>query len=505
MPTSTRFWRATVAVTAAGLVAGVGLLPGQVGAAAPEANTKHVLVIGVDGLNWSRVGAAKAPTLMQLTAEGTLGQSLLYAGPMAATSSGPGWSTLLTGTWPDQHGVRDNSFAGSQLSQHPDFLTRLERNRPAADTWAGVDWKAIDDHILSDEIDTKFVRDGDATGYVQNDLAIADNASAHLRTAQADATFAYFGQQDIVGHSYGAASKRYLNEIAVVDGHVKKLLDAIAARPNRANENWLVLMGTDHGHTDGGGHGGNTLPERGTFVLAWGDGVPAAVNNTSRLPDLAASALGHLGVPTQADADGRLITYADTDPFESKRPALKSATTEPIPSTIKGWTQELPAGWSQDIAMTATGVPEWRGWTMTTDAFWAQAQRGQNRELFVRGRGVMAVADSDEWADATSSTGVRFDATLWTPSVSVAAKRWLDVDLTHYYRQDGDSIANVVVRFDGGAATVVKAFTGETSGRRETVRITVPAGAQNARVGFRHAGTNAWYWAVDDVVLRPVS
>lgn len=239
-------------------------------------------------------------------------------------------------------------------------------------------------------------------------------------------------------------------------------------------------------------------------MLGWGDGVPARVNNTSRLPDLAATALGHLGLPAQADADGRSLLAADADPFETKRAQLKSATTEAIPSTIKGWTQELPTGWSQDITMTATGVPEWRGWTMTTDQFWTQTDRGQNREIFVRSRGVMAVADSDEWADATSSVGKRFDATLWTPSTPVAGKRYLDVDLTHYYRQDGDSIANVVVKFDGGTATVAKAFTGETSGKRETVRITVPAGAQNARVGFRHAGTNAWYWAVDNVALRPI-
>ena len=38
MSSSTRFWRAITAVTAAGVVAGVGFLPGQVGAAAPEAN-----------------------------------------------------------------------------------------------------------------------------------------------------------------------------------------------------------------------------------------------------------------------------------------------------------------------------------------------------------------------------------------------------------------------------------------------------------------------------------
>jgi hypothetical protein len=499
--TSSQSWRGIIAVAAAGLVAGVGFLPGQVGAAAPEANTKHVLVIGVDGLYWNRLLAARTPAIDKLAAEGTFGESLLYANPMAGTYSGPGWAGILTGTWPDQHGVKDNSFSGNQLSQHPDLLTRLERARPTADTWAGLDWKPIDDYILSDEIDNKLVYNGD---YANSDRLIAQAATNHLRTAPADATFAYFGNQDIVGHSRGVDSKAYITETAVVDGYVAQLLAAIEARPNRANEDWLVLMTSDHGFA-GFGHGGSSIAERSAFVLAWGDNVPAGTPKTTRHVDTAATALAHLGVTGQTDLDGRSVFTADTDVFESMRPQLKSAVTEPIPSTVKGWTQALPAGWSQDIAMTATGVPEWRGWTLTTDEFWTRTAANQNREIFVRGRGVMAVADSDEWADATSSTGQRFDATLWTPSTPVGGKRHLDVDLTHYYRQDGDSIANVVVRFDAGTATVAKAFTGETSGKRETVRITVPAGAQNARVGFRHAGTNAWYWAVDDVVLRPGS
>lgn len=44
----------------------------------------------MDGLRHDRIDAARAPHLKSLMANGTYGTSLLYAGPMAATSSGPG-------------------------------------------------------------------------------------------------------------------------------------------------------------------------------------------------------------------------------------------------------------------------------------------------------------------------------------------------------------------------------------------------------------------------------
>ncbi|MGY0231972.1 alkaline phosphatase family protein [Longispora urticae] len=483
-----------VLALAATLALGTAVVATPAHAAAP---TPHVLHIGIDGLLATRVDAANAPNLKKLRAEGTDGRSLLYANPMAATSSGPGWSTMLTGVWPDKHLVKDNSFSGNKLNQYPDWLSRAESANPALNTWAAMDWKAIGDNIIGNGLDTKLVYNGDADGYVGHDATIATKAETHLRDDAADATFAYFGQVDIVGHNSGASSQAYLTEIARIDGYVGRLLAAVAARPNRANEKWLVLVGTDHGHTPGGGHGGSTLDERTTFVLAWGDGVGVAKPKTTRLVDLSATALTHLGVAVPAVLDGRPVTVVDADPFESV--TLKPAVMESIPASILGWNSVLPTGWSRDTsALPAGGVTEWAGWSLTTDAFWTSAQRDQGRETFVRGRGTIAVADSDEWADTTASTGKTYDSTLWTPSKAVAGST-VKVNLTHWYRQEGNQRGYVVVKWNGGATQTVKTYSADSVNGLDSLTLTAPAGATSVQVGFRLVGVNNWYWAVDDV------
>jgi hypothetical protein len=49
---------------------------------------------------------------------------------------------------------------------------------------------------------------------------------------------------------------------------VESLLDAIAARPSRNEEDWLVILTADHGGK-GRIHGGQSPEERAVFILAW--------------------------------------------------------------------------------------------------------------------------------------------------------------------------------------------------------------------------------------------
>ncbi|GIG66875.1 alkaline phosphatase family protein [Phytomonospora endophytica] len=481
------------ALAAAITAVGATLLPRSASAAAL---TPKVLVIGVDGLLATRIDAANAPHLKAMRANGIDGRSLLYAAPMAATSSGPGWATILTGVWPDKHKVVDNSFGGNALGSFPDWVSRAKAARPSLDTYAAVDWKPIADRILGTAIDTRHVFDGDADGYVGHDRTIADLSAAHLRDDRADASFVYFGQVDIVGHNSGAASQTYLNEIARIDGYIGRLVAAVNARPTRAQESWRIIVTTDHGHTPGGGHGGNSPDERTTFVLLTGDGITRAAPKTTRLVDVAATALAHLGVAAPSTADGRPATVVSSDPFDTV--ALGPAVDEAVDASILGWTAALPSGWTRENTAMSGGMTEWRGWSLTSDAFWSAAQRGQGRETFVRGRGTIAVADCDEWADRSDATGKTFDSTLWTPARTVSGTA-VKVTMTHWYRHEGDQRGYLLARWNGGAATVLRTYSTDSVNGTETVTAAVPSGATNVRIGFRLVGVNNWYWAVDDV------
>ncbi|PZT69405.1 nucleotide pyrophosphatase [Streptomyces sp. SW4] len=496
---------ATAATAALGAVSAVGAPRAQAAAPALPNGTSQdkVLVIGMDGLRHDRIDAADAPHLKAMMREGTYGTSLLYAGPMAATSSGPGWSTLSTGVWPDKHGVRDNSFAGKNYDRYPGLLARIAQVRPRLSTYAAVDWKPLDTQgTVTAGADAKLVLDGDADGYTAHDATIADRAEAVIREQNPDVLFVYFGDSDIVGHDAGAASQAYLDVIARQDAYVGRLRAAIEARPTYAAERWTVLVATDHGHLDGGGHGGSAIEERRTFVLATGPGIAAGARPIdTRLVDVVPTVLKQLGIPVDPawGLDGKPIQERSTDPFDALHGSLTTRVDETgIPASVLGFTHTPPRGWSViNNAMGTGGTTEWRGWAFATDEFWSRTQRDQSRELNVRARGVFAVADSDEWAD-TAHSGT-FDSTLVTPAYDVTGKSAVRLDFTTFYRQEGAQTAQVLASFNGGTPTVVKSYTSDVISQPQSLTVPVPAGASTVGFRFRYTGTNNWYWVIDGV------
>lgn len=484
---------ATAAVTAPAAHAAAPTLPNGT-------SKDKVLVVGMDGLRHDRIDAAKAPNIKSLMANGTYGLSLLYAYPMAATSSGPGWSTISTGVWPDKHGVKDNSFAGKNYAKYPGFLARLHQIRPELSLFAAVDWPELDTHgTVTPGADAKLVYNNN---YVVNDKVITDQTEDILRNQNPDVVFVYFGETDEIGHNYGAAHSKYLDAIDVQDGYLGRLMTAIKARPSYATERWTVIVTTDHGHLDAGGHGGSAIEERRTFVLAQGPGIAAGARPAdTRLVDVAATVFHQLGiVPDPAwGLDGKPVQQRSTDPFETLQGSLSGRVDESgIPAGVLGFTHTAPSGWSViNSAMGTGGMTEWRGWSFVTDEFWSRTQRDQSRELNVRSRGVFAVADSDEWADkAFSGT---YDSTLVTPAYSVSGTARVTLDFTTFYRQEGSQSAQVLASFNGGTPTVVKSYTSDVISQPQSLTVNIPSGASSVSFRFRYTGSNNWYWVIDGV------
>ncbi|MFD8568211.1 alkaline phosphatase family protein [Streptomyces sp. NPDC059639] len=468
-------------------------------AALGAARTPKVLVIGLDGTLLSRIKDADAPRLKALMAAGLTAPSSIYANPLAPTLSGPGWSTLITGVWPDKHNVKDNTFTGHKFAQYPDFLTRIETAKPALSTYAVSSWAPLTDTVFSAKVDTRV-----STPSAEYDTGTTSRAVAQLKSANPDAVFLQLDNVDHAGHSYGAASQQYLDAIHGVDGQVGQLVDAVKSRATYANEDWLILITADHGHTDAGGHGGSTWPERQTFMIAVGSTVTAGSTRYDvKMPDIAASALAHLGVAIDPawGLDGRPIQQPTPDAFDSLRAKLTGPVDESgIGTGVIGFTHTPPSGWSVDnTAMGTGGVTEWRGWTFTTDEFWTKAERDQQRESNVRARNVFAVADGDEWSDKTV-TGT-FDSTLISPAYPVTGGRTATLTYTTFYRQESPQKCEVLVSYGGAAPVSVKTYTADVPSRTETVTLQVPSGASTAQVRFRYTGGNNWFWTIDGVAI----
>ncbi|MGD2154238.1 MAG: alkaline phosphatase family protein [Gemmatimonadales bacterium] len=260
---------------------------------------KKVLVIGIDGVRPDVLAEVHTPAIDALAADGGLSGRITTR---AQTVSGPGWSSTLTGVWPDKHRVTSNDFSGNNYAMYPDFLTRLELIDSDFSTFAVVDWAPLGSEVsggplLSDTIDVKLDFDGDQLGYEEGDIRSVAAAVRFLEHQDPDAAFVYIGYPDVAAHEHGGRSPEYYLSVENADVHVGRLVAAIRNRPTYEREDWLILVSTDHGHRDEGGHGGDSPEERTVFYLASGPSVkrgtlPSDVN----IVDVAVTALAHLGI-----------------------------------------------------------------------------------------------------------------------------------------------------------------------------------------------------------------
>ncbi|MFF9351995.1 alkaline phosphatase family protein [Streptomyces sp. NPDC014734] len=452
------------------------------------------LVIGIDGATFDAFSRADVPRLNQLMAEGLTARSNLYAAPMAPTVSGAGWSSIATGVWPDKHNVKDNDFTNPNYGQYPDYATRLETADPDVSTLVVGTWSPIPQKIFGEKTDLRI-----AGG---NDEGTTTKAADYLAHGNPDSAFVHLDEVDGAGHSTGSASAAYLKALNTADGQIGRLLDAVASRPTYADEDWLVVVTADHGHTPTGGHGGNTPLERGTFVIARGQGIaPGSVRHDVKITDIAPTVLRHEGVATDPawNLDGTALDRLEPDAFDSLRGSLRGPVDETkLPADTRGWTNTAPEGWSIDNSrMPAGGVTEWRGWAFATDEFWSNTERGQGRETNVRARDVFAVADSDEWDDKAHAAG-QFDSTLVSPAYKLNGATSATVSFATDYRVDGPQTGDVYVAYDGGAPQLVRSYRSDVN-TVERLELAVPAGAESARLSFRYTGTNSAFWTVDQV------
>lgn len=272
--------------------------------------TPKVLLIGLDGVRPDILRDVPTPNIDALIASGAFSDRARTGLP---TISGPSWASMLTGVWKEKHGVVSNDFPfpDHQLEQYPDFLTRIERVAPGLRTFAAADWPPLIEPestqagtpvapVLSEEIDTRISLDGGRLGWAAADERSVDAAVAELRENDPDALFVYLGNPDEVSHHTGSIGDEYRASIARADREVGRLVDAVRARPTYPQEDWLILMSTDHGRRPDGGHGGESEEELTIFFLASGDAAKVGpINGTTQIVDVAATALAHLGLGPQ--------------------------------------------------------------------------------------------------------------------------------------------------------------------------------------------------------------
>jgi predicted AlkP superfamily pyrophosphatase or phosphodiesterase len=269
-------------------------------------NGKHVLIIGIDGCRSDALQAAKVPNIKSLAENGTACFNAYTGGKLGTkteqvTISGPGWGSILTGVWADKHQMPDNKFEHPNLKKvvdgkivgYPHFFTRIKDKYPTAYLASIVNWKPIND---------KIVTDADCMDGGKDSEVAQKCADLLLGNCNPSVVFLQFDEIDHAGHSktYGPQSPDYMQALETLDGQVGTVLDAMRKRPNFAKEDWLVLVTADHGGIDKG-HGKQTPEERTVFIIANGGGYPhKVIDGDWGLVAIAPTVFHHLGIPVDA-------------------------------------------------------------------------------------------------------------------------------------------------------------------------------------------------------------
>ncbi|CAB3927365.1 hypothetical protein LMG26858_06005 [Achromobacter anxifer] len=225
-----------------------------------------VLFIGVDGLTYdamrSGVADKSLPNIGQLNATRAWTGGVTGAPTQQPTLLAPGWATLLTGQWADQHGVR-YSVQGETL-QTPTLFQRVKTARPQARTAAAFNSTTLAGVVGGD-------RD---KGYLQSltdcagvDACVASQARDRI-TEGYDVVVAQFGAPELAASENGFGTS-YDTVIRQTDTAIGVLAKQIADRKkDHPGENWLVVVASSHGLGKNGASDGRPFSSNKTILLA---------------------------------------------------------------------------------------------------------------------------------------------------------------------------------------------------------------------------------------------
>ncbi|WP_242132557.1 alkaline phosphatase family protein [Aestuariivivens marinum] len=219
---------------------------------------KKSLVIGIDGLQFSQIEKANTPHMDNFYIKRGFTGGIYGEKSEQATSSGPGWISLLTGVWCDQHGITSND--GTKLSNAPSIFSFIRDHDKDAYIASIATWKEINLILKNDLYKTNFATVG-GSDYLSTDIVINQ-----IEDYAPDFSFVHLDVIDHAGHEYGFGGM-YTEATEFVDSLIGKIMAAVNHRRQKYLEDWLVIIVTDHGRDEKGfSHGAQKTTQKTIFI-----------------------------------------------------------------------------------------------------------------------------------------------------------------------------------------------------------------------------------------------
>ena len=308
------------------------------------------LVIMLDGLRADAVENADAANLRMLR-DGKWQPGYKCAWSLTAntifdarTVSGPNHVSIATGVTFAKHGVPDNGKDTCDYKKWPSWLVRLVDAKPEMKTLFMYCW----------DWDRTLCRDPRVRFHGAPDEKNAEKLAAAMAATDApDAVMWYINGTDSGGHGWGyyPYTTGYFNKIHIFDKAIGKVLNAIAARPTFAQEDWMIVVTSDHG----GYHMGHDMKKGSPctcipFLVVGRNVVQGRMAASPRSYDTAPTVLDHFGIDISGmDLDGRILGR-DPAAKDARRP-LSDGLAVYLP--FDGKTMEnAVAGGPQPVALS---------------------------------------------------------------------------------------------------------------------------------------------------------
>ena len=256
---------------------------------AQDTGDKKVVFVIVDGISADQLKNANTPHLDAIAKAGSYSDA--YVGGDAGTYSetptisAVGYNSLLTGTWANKHNVWGNGIKEPNYNYPTIFRlakdVNPDTNIAVFSSWLDNRTKLVGDGLeATNKIKVDISFDGlehDTINYPHDkernfmrriDEAVTNKAATEIKDIAPDISWVYLEFSDDMGHMFGD-SPQFEDAIAFEDAQIGKIWEAIQQREATTDEEWLLIVTTDHGRSksNGKGHGGQSDRERSTWVI----------------------------------------------------------------------------------------------------------------------------------------------------------------------------------------------------------------------------------------------
>lgn len=263
--------------------------------------SRRVILIVIDGCRADRFAEAHTPFIDSLAADGVRCADMHTVYPARTLTA---VSTMLTGAAPRTHGIRSNLSRGLKCESIFDALDAH-----------GMRGRLVGSARLGDAFGEESVERVPATKRNEAiDEALVARAREILKQDDPDLLVLQTRSVDQTGQVQGSDYPEYLAQIEETDRLLERFIGW--CRDEGYLEETTVLVTSDHGQANNGGHGHLTEPERRVPFLAWGRGVPSGVEleGTRTLHDVAPTVAYYLGAPSPAQSVGQVLVIPEGQP-----------------------------------------------------------------------------------------------------------------------------------------------------------------------------------------------